>query len=136
MREDILRSMLADLNASSADIQASAVISADGLMMASLLPQGLDEDRVGAIGAALLSLGSRVARDLDRGTPEQVLVKGEDGYVLMVQAGPDAVLAVLASASAKLGLIFFDASRAAAAMVPVLLTQQTASPGSTATTDS
>ncbi len=128
--------MLADLNSSSADIQASAVISADGLMMASLLPEGLDEDRVGAIGAALLSLGSRVARDLDRGTPEQILVKGEDGYVLMVQAGPEAVLAVLASATAKLGLIFFDASRTAAAMAPMLLVQQTASPGRTPATES
>lgn len=120
MRSDQLMAILNELDASSADIQASAVISADGLMMASHLPQGLDQDRVGAMGAALLSLGTRVAKELERGTPEQVLVKGELGYVLMVQAGPDAALTVLASSAAKLGLVFLDAKRASAALAQVL----------------
>lgn len=79
MREDTLTNILAQLNSTSADIQASAVISIDGLMMAALLPAGLDQDRMGAMSAALLSLGARVARELDRGTLEQVLVKGDNG---------------------------------------------------------
>ncbi len=120
MREEALRNILGQLNATSADIQASAVISTDGLMMAALLPQGLDQDRVGAMSAALLSLGTRVARELERGIPEQVLVKGDNGYVLMLQAGDDAVLTVLASNQAKLGLIFLDARRAAQSMAQVL----------------
>ena len=120
MREDALTNILAQLNSTSADIQASAVISIDGLMMAALLPAGLDQDRMGAMSAALLSLGARVARELDRGTLEQVLVKGDNGYVLMLQAGNDAVLTVLASPQAKLGLIFLDAKRAAQSMAQVL----------------
>ncbi len=120
MREEALRNILGQLNATSADIQASAVISTDGLMMAALLPQGLDQDRVGAMSAALLSLGTRVARELERGIPEQVLVKGDNGYVLMLQAGDDAVLTVLASNQAKLGLIFLDARRAAQSMAQAL----------------
>jgi predicted regulator of Ras-like GTPase activity (Roadblock/LC7/MglB family) len=87
MREAALTNVLSQLNATSADIQASAVISIDGLMMAALLPAGLDQDRMGAMSAALLSLGARVARELERGTLEQVLVKGDNGYVLMLQAG-------------------------------------------------
>lgn len=120
MREDALTNILAQLNSTSADIQASAVISIDGLMMAALLPAGLDQDRMGAMSAALLSLGARVARELDRGTLEQVLVKGDNGYVLMLQAGDDAVLTVLASNQAKLGLIFLDARRAAQSMAQAL----------------
>ena len=120
MREEALRNILGQLNATSADIQASAVISTDGLMMGALLPQGLDQDRVGAMSAALLSLGTRVARELERGIPEQVLVKGDNGYVLMLQAGDDAVLTVLASNQAKLGLIFLDARRAAQSMAQAL----------------
>ena len=120
MREDTLRNILTQLNSTSAEIQASAVISTDGLMIASIIPQGLDPDRLGAMGAALQSIGTRVARELDRGTPEQVLVKGEHGYVLMIQAGSDAVLTVIASASAKLGLIFLDAKRAATSVAQVL----------------
>ena len=120
MREEALRNILGQLNATSADIQASAVISTDGLMMAALLPAGLDQDRMGAMSAALLSLGARVARELERGIPEQVLVKGDNGYVLMLQAGDDAVLTVLASNQAKLGLIFLDARRAAQSMAQAL----------------
>ena len=55
MREQLLISVLSDLNATSADIIASAVISSDGLPIATLIPQGLDADRVGAMSATLLA---------------------------------------------------------------------------------
>ena len=113
MREQMLRSILSELNGTSADIEASAVISSDGLTMAALLPQDVDEDRVGAMAAAMLSLGERTSRELARGDLEQVMVKGESGYILMSHAGKDAVLTVIARKDAKLGLIFLDAKRAA-----------------------
>ena len=112
MRADLLISVLNDLNGTSADIEASAVISMDGLMMAALLPSGMDEDRVGAMSAAMLSLGGRTARELARGVLEQVLIKGDKGYVLMTGAGENAVLTVLAKSNARLGLIFLDVKRA------------------------
>lgn len=120
MRAEVLTTILSDLNGTSADIEASAVISLDGLMMAALLPQGMDEDRVGAMSAALLSLGDRTAKELARGELEQVLVKGARGYVLMTHAGPEAVLTTLAKANAKLGLIFLDVKRAAEAITKVI----------------
>ncbi len=113
MREEILTSILTELNGTSADIEASGVISTDGLMMAAVLPQGMDEDRVGAMSAAMLSLGDRTAQELSRGELEQVLIKGNNGYVLMTHAGREAVLTVLAKPQAKLGLIFLDVKRAA-----------------------
>jgi len=113
MRADMLASVLTELNGTSADIEASGVISTDGLMMASVLPAGLDEDRVGAMSAAMLSLGDRTAQELTRGALEQVLIKGAKGYVLMVYAGNESVLTVLAKPNAKLGLIFLDVKRAA-----------------------
>lgn len=120
MRSDLLNSILSDLNGTSADIEASAVISTDGLMMAAMLPANLDEDRVGAMGAAMLSLGDRTAQELGRGTLEQVLIKGDNGYVLMTHAGREAVLSVLAKPSARLGLIFLDVKRAAEAISKVI----------------
>ena len=113
MRSEMLNSILSDLNGSSADIEASAVLSTDGLMMASLLPGGMDEDRVGAMSAAMLSLGDRTAEELARGALEQVLIKGEAGYILMTHAGIEAVITVLAKPNARLGLIFLDVYRAA-----------------------
>jgi predicted regulator of Ras-like GTPase activity (Roadblock/LC7/MglB family) len=113
MRADLLTSVLTELNGTSADIEASGVISTDGLMMASVLPANMDEDRVGAMSAAMLSLGDRTAHELGRGTLEQVLIKGGRGYVLMTYAGTEAVLTVLAKPNAKLGLILLDVKRAA-----------------------
>lgn len=113
MLADMLNSVLKELNGTSADIEASAVISTDGLMMASVLPQGLDEDRMGAMSAAMLSLGDRTAQELARGNLEQVLIKGAKGYVVMTGAGNESVVTVLAKPNAKLGLIFLDVKRAA-----------------------
>jgi len=120
MRADMLTSILAELNGSSADIEASAIVSTDGLMMAALLPSNMDEDRVGAMSAALLSLGDRTAKELARGGLEQVLIKGDKGYILMTHAGEDAVLTVLAKTQAKLGLIFLDVKRAAESIGKVI----------------
>ncbi len=113
MRSNMLNTVLSDLNGTSADIQASGVVSIDGLMIAAQLPASMDEDRVGAMSAAMLSLGDRTAEELERGDLEQVLIKGKDGYVLMMHAGDDAVVTVLAKPTAKLGLIFLDVKRAA-----------------------
>ncbi|HJV07500.1 roadblock/LC7 domain-containing protein [Paludibacterium denitrificans] len=120
MREQMLKSILSDLNGASADIEASAIISSDGLTMAALLPQDVDEDRVGAMAAAMLSLGERTARELARGELEQVMVKGDSGYILMSYAGKDAVLTVIARREAKLGLIFLDTKRASKNIAEIL----------------
>ncbi|MDD1622193.1 MAG: roadblock/LC7 domain-containing protein [Methylococcaceae bacterium] len=120
MKADMLTSVLTELNGTSADIEASGVISTDGLMMASVLPAGMDEDRVGAMSAAMLSLGDRTAQELNRGGLEQVLIKGAKGYVLMTYAGHEAVLTVLAKPNAKLGLIFLDVKRAAESISEML----------------
>lgn len=120
MRSDLLTSILNDLNGTSADIEASAIISTDGLIMTALLPASMDEDRVGAMSAATLSLGSRAAQELARGGLEQVLIKGAKGYILMTGAGPEAVLTVLAKPNAKLGLIFLDVRRAAESIAKIL----------------
>ncbi|NTW08840.1 MAG: hypothetical protein HGA28_04645 [Anaerolineaceae bacterium] len=104
---------LRELQASSPDIEASAIVSVDGLSIASALPQGVEEDRVSAMSAAMLSLGERIASELGRGSLEQVYIKGVKGYVLLMSVGQDAVLTALAREQAKLGLIFLDMRRAA-----------------------
>ena len=104
---------LRDLQASSPDIEASAVVSVDGLTIASALPREIEEDRVSAMSAAMLSLGERIAIELGRGTLDEVYIKGNSGHVLLMSVGEEAVLTVLARDQARLGLIFLDMRRAA-----------------------
>lgn len=108
MRSEMLNQVLDELNSSSPDIEGTAVISIDGLPIASLLVNKIDDERVGAMSAAILSLGDRTVEELARGSLEQVLVKGEEGYVLLTHAGEDAVLTVLAQSGAILGSVFLD----------------------------
>lgn len=104
---------LRDLQAGTPDIEASAVVSVDGLIMASSLPSGVDEDRISAMSAAMLSLGDRIASELRRGTLNRVYIEGSDGIIVLMAVGEEAVLTVLARASAKLGLVFLDMRRTA-----------------------
>ena len=119
-RIDTLNEILDRLQHSSGDVEASAVVSQDGLIIASSLPQSVEEMQVAAMSAAMLAMGTRIAQELNRGTLEQLFVKGDKGYVLAVNAGPDAVLLALTRKEAKLGLIFLDISRAAAKVAEAL----------------
>ena len=100
------------MQASSPDIEASAVVSFDGLTIASALPRSVEEDRVSAMSAAMLSLGERIASELGRGALDQVYIKGSNGYVILMSVGQEAVLTALARENAKLGLILLDMRRA------------------------
>ena len=111
-RTQLMVDRLRQLQASSPDIEASAIVSVDGLTFASALPQGVEEDRVSAMSAAMLSLGERIAGELGRGNLAQVYIKGENGYVVLMSIGEDAVLTALPRQQAKLGLIFLDMRRA------------------------
>jgi predicted regulator of Ras-like GTPase activity (Roadblock/LC7/MglB family) len=104
---------LKKLQVSSPSIQASAIVSVDGLIIASALPSNVEEDRVSAMSAAMLSLGERISIELNRGKLDQVYIRGNEGYVMLSAVGNEAVLTVLARADAKLGLIFLDISRTA-----------------------
>jgi predicted regulator of Ras-like GTPase activity (Roadblock/LC7/MglB family) len=119
-RGELMVDRLRELQTSTADIEASAVVSVDGLIMASALPANVEEDRVSAMSAAMLSLGERIAGELGRGLLNEVYVKGKHGYVLLMSVGEDAVLTVLAREGAKLGLIFLDMGRVVEDMVALL----------------
>jgi predicted regulator of Ras-like GTPase activity (Roadblock/LC7/MglB family) len=110
-RTEQLVERLRDLQASSGDVEGAAIVSVDGLSMGSALASNIEEDRVSAMSAAMLSLGERISAELGRGNLEQVYVKGENGYVILTAVGEEAVLTVLARREAKLGLIFLDVAR-------------------------
>lgn len=112
-RTDLMVERLRDLQSTTPEIEASAVVSVDGLIMASALPTGVEEDRVSAMSAAMLSLGERISSELGRGMLDQVYVKGLQGYVILMSVGDEAVLTTLVRQNAKLGLIFLDMRRSA-----------------------
>lgn len=112
-RSDQMVERLRSMQAAAPDIEASAVVSVDGLIMASALQQGAEEDRVSAMSAAMLSLGERISSELGRGSLEQVYIKGGNGFIVLIAVGDEAVLTALARQEGKLGLVFLEMRRAA-----------------------
>jgi len=105
--DTILKSLLSAIP----EVKAAAIVSVEGLPIASALPQGVDETRIAAMTAALLSLAERAALELNKGEFEQVYVKGSSGYLLVLSAGQNAVLTVSTTKDVRLGLIFLDCRR-------------------------
>jgi len=119
-RLDELNRILRKLHDDSPGIEASALISEDGLMIASALAPNMEETRIAGMAATLQSLGSRAAIELARGTTQEVIIRGERGYAVLIGAGRGTVLLALANETAKLGLIFFDVHEAIKAVQKVL----------------
>jgi predicted regulator of Ras-like GTPase activity (Roadblock/LC7/MglB family) len=93
-------------------LEGVCLVSADGLPISSVLKPGMEEDRIAAMSAAILSLGERVAEELAKGALEQITIKGHDGYVILTGVGNDAVMVVLADNNAKLGLLLVEIKKA------------------------
>src|SRR5947208_10213618 len=119
-RSQRLDRAIADLLAQAPEVEAAAVVSFDGLPMASALPATMDEDRVAAMSAALLSLGERAAEGLGRGSLNQVYIEGEHGTVFLVSADDEAVLVAVAAKAAKVGMMLYEVRRAAANVAAAL----------------
>ncbi len=119
-RSDQMVERLRNMQAAAPDIEASAVVSVDGLIMASALQQGVEEDRVSAMSAAMLSLGERISTELGRAGLEQVYIKGNAGAIVLTSIGDEAVLTAMARPDAKLGMIFLEMRRAAEDIVKLV----------------
>ena len=112
-KADMLARALDGLLAASPEVEAAAVVSADGLPMASALPSHVEEDRLAAMSAALLTLGDRASEGLGKGALAQVFIEGEDGHVILMSAGRDAVLVAVVEKGAKIGLVLYEIKRTA-----------------------
>ncbi|NEO73556.1 roadblock/LC7 domain-containing protein [Moorena sp. SIO3H5] len=106
---------------STADIQGAAVVTTDGLPLASSLPGEMDEERVSAMSAAMLSLGERIGSELARGDIDRIYVEGKEGFSVLTSCGEEAVFLVLASKAAKQGVLMLEIKRTLAELKPMLI---------------
>jgi predicted regulator of Ras-like GTPase activity (Roadblock/LC7/MglB family) len=93
------------------NVNAAAIITMEGLPIMSAFPRHMDEIRIAAITATLLSLAERSIIEIGKGKFSQLFIKGSEGYLVVLQAGPNAVLMISTTSDIQLGLLFFDAER-------------------------
>lgn len=119
-RLDEMNRVLRKLQSDSFGVEACALISEDGLMIASVLAADMEETRVAGMTATLLSLGGRAATELGRSHLQEVIIRGESGYAILVSAGRGTLLLALTNENSKLGLTFFDMREAVRSLQKVL----------------
>jgi predicted regulator of Ras-like GTPase activity (Roadblock/LC7/MglB family) len=109
---DKLNYVLQNFVSATNDIQGAALVTPDGLTLAATLPGAMDDERVSAMSAAMLSLGERIGKELERGGVDRISVEGDKGFGILTSCGEEAVFLVLASSAAKQGLLMLEIKRA------------------------
>lgn len=112
------------------DVEGAAVVSVDGLPMASALPMHVEEDRLAAMAAAMLSLGEKASEGLSRGRLQELHLEGAAGTIHLMSAGPQAVFCAICRDGAKTGLVLFEMTSAAEKIAAALAAPQTLLPPS------
>ena len=112
--------VLQDFVTATSDVQGAALVTPDGLPLSSTLPGTMDEERVSAMSAAMLSLGERIGQELARGNIDRIYVEGDKGYGILISCGDDAVLLVLADQKAKQGMLMLEIKRVVSEIKQIL----------------
>ena len=89
-----LNKLLQDFG-SDTGITSCAIVSKDGLIMASELHGKFDENTLAANAARLLFLGGTTGTELQRGNLKQILLKYDHGFVALSVAGEFAAIVAL-----------------------------------------
>lgn len=119
-RRERLANILSQLVETSGDVRGAAIVGRDGLIMAAHLPAKMEQTRVGAVAAALLSLSGRSVGQLERGDFQQTLIQGTEGNIIITDAGKNAVFVALTGKDVNLGMVFLEVRESAAAIAEIL----------------
>ncbi len=106
-----LTAVLADLE-QNCEVDGAAIVTEKGQMVAHSLQSGTDEKSISAMGAAILSIGTRVGSVLAAGRPKGIMIDGSKSSIILRHIGT-MVLISLAPAGSKIGLIDFELDKAA-----------------------
>lgn len=109
--QEELISLLREMQANNSEIEAGAIVSVQGLPIASQLPRDANEGIVSAMAAALLSVSVRACEELGRGVMRRLIVEGDAGMFVCQSSGMNSILTVLTSAEAKLGMVYLDMNK-------------------------
>ncbi len=108
-RSELLAEALSDLVTGSTDIEGGALVGVDGLVISANIPIAtLDETIVGAAAASVAGLSKRSVEQLQRGSFEMSLIKGDRGYIIVSPVDERSVFVGITPANVNLGMVFVE----------------------------
>jgi predicted regulator of Ras-like GTPase activity (Roadblock/LC7/MglB family) len=110
-KKEDLEKALAGLN-QAGGVEATAIVSRDGLLMASNIPQGVQAETFAAMSATMLGAAETAVNELKKGIVERVIAESKEAKIITVGAGPNALLVTMTGAGATLGLVLVEMEKA------------------------
>ncbi len=114
-KKEVLTQILKKLT-STGDIEGAAVITRDGLLIASELSSGIDADTFAAMSATMTGAAETAVQELKKSSPDRIIVESSATKLITVGAGEQAILACIVNPTAKLGMILLEMKKATAAI--------------------
>ncbi len=102
--KDQLNTLLDDLNFDN-NIDASAVVSRDGLLITANMANELDAETFAAMTATMMGAAETAILELDKGKISQILVESDKSKILCIGAGKRALLVLTLLPSTELRVI-------------------------------
>ncbi len=120
MRSEEIQRSLERLKASSQEIEAVALVSQEGFIIASLLPETIDEERISVLSITFQSLAERYSTELGKGQPRRFFIQTDYGYIVVMDIGLDTYLTVMSNRFGRPGLLLLDMKRTAEELLALL----------------
>ena len=104
---------LSELENSTGDIISSAIVTLDGLIMASTKTDAMYKETFAAYGAATFKRASETMEEMSGENIELLLYESKNHRVVTVRAGEHALLIVLAGKNVQIGMVLMNAQNTA-----------------------
>lgn len=106
-KKEKIENLLDELTASG-DVDGAAVVTRDGLLIASQLSKSIDSETLAAMTATMTGAAETAMKELKKKEIERVIVESSDSKLITTGAGSETILVAMVSGKANLGLILLS----------------------------
>ena len=108
MSDEQLRYLLETLIDNIDGARSVAIVSAEGLIVQSILEEGISDIKLAAMTATILSVAERVLLELKSGILDVCILQGDEGNFVVMEAGKELIVAVCLDVDARMDTAFIE----------------------------
>jgi hypothetical protein len=112
-KKERLDAVLAEMM-NAGNVDGSVITSREGLLMASLVPPEVDDRIISSLFSSVAAAAETALVEMGRGAVDRIMLSAKDGQVIILPAGPKAVVGTIVRRGApNLGLVLAEMESAA-----------------------
>ncbi len=108
MSDEQLSFLLQSLKENIEGFRSGAIVSAEGLIVISILEEGISDIKLAAMTATILSVAERVLIELKSGVLDLCILQGDEGNFCVMACNEELIIAVCLSIDARMDTCFIE----------------------------